>query len=461
MKRRRCRTVSRIEGLYRGWIDSSRSQAQRFHLGAKERNPSSLNEDAMTFAPHENRMNDCHLNWRVRPRLPHLLIRTTRSNMGSRVVDVAHLQDYPDRLSALRECIWIMYDSVTEVYRRLDRHGNGSLTLAELGNGLNKLHVPWQQVTGLTRVQLFDLIDPTSSGFIEILAFLGKTLLTPRPDWTSLSIQEQWDEYCKRVLDMDMTYMIPNPPIWNTVFRSRVGDECDTKLRRMKTDPRFNSRLIKSDGNPGELLSREDLDFIQTKLVRIEKFLKDFNENKRELTRIKHELSNITECAERASEQKRRREEEERERQRVKTEAGMALVRSENGRISLFGRQRGVHLSQFEKPNEIDLLSFFCLSNPGLISRDEMHFRNLLRNIGLSLIDGDKVKALFVKHTGTPIEVNEIQFVFVLRDLLKMPPELVPTPRFRGYWVSAGGGKEKLSLHDFLWWYAYSGILNA
>ena len=452
MDQGRCRTAIRIREIYDEFHPSRDYNLQ------SENFPSRIKKVQALPRPL------CEQAARCRPRLPRLMIRTncSRSNLN-RKVDIAYLQDYTDRLNALRECILIMFNSVTEVYRRLDLHGTGFLSPSEIGAGLTELRVPWQQVTGLTHAQFFDLVDPTKSGSIDILSFLGKTFLTPRPPWNSLSIQEQWEEYCRRVVEMDLMNMIPSQPLWRPQSDSKIDHPYSAV-------PRENMNFSHERGNSGSIrrfedelgpISREDLDFIQTKLVRIEKFLKEFNESKRELSRIKHELSNITESVERATELKRKREEEEREKQRLKTEAGMALVSSENGRISLFGKHRGLIFSQFIKPTESELLTFFSLSNPSLISRDEVHFRNLLRSIGISPIDGDKVKQLFLKHSGASLNADQDQFILVLRDLLKISPDFVPISRFRGYWFTAGSGKERISLNDFLVWYANSGILNA
>ena len=403
---------------------------------------------------------------RCRPRLLKLEVPSVTPGTNERVpVDVAYLQDNPDRLAALRECIEIMFGSSTDIYRKLDTNGSGIVTPSELESGLNSLRIPWQQVTGLTRAQLHALVDRDKSGSVEILDFLGKMALTARPDWALMSLTEQWEQYCNKVIELDLTNLVSNPPLWTepqevTAKLDAMEKASRRKLSHLIRNSSIDLKLLhtKFAGDPGGgapcSMSREDSDFIQTRIVKIEKFLKDFNENKRELVKIRMDLAGITESQERAAELKRKREEEEREKQRIKTQAGMALVSGENGKISIFGKKsNSVIFSQFAEPREDELGNFFSLSNPSLLSQDEIQFRQLLRGLGLSAIEGDKIKGVYAKHCSGDM-MSQDQFNAVMRDLLKIAPELVPVSRFHGYWISAACGKDHIAFSDFITWYS-------
>lgn len=374
---------------------------------------------------------------RCRPRVPKLVVQTRNPITKEKVAkDIAYLQDYDDRLLALRECIRVMFGSVSEIYRRLNCNGNGFLSLSELESGMNDLHIPWQQVTGSTHSELATMIDVGKSASVDILEFLGVKGLTPRPDWSMLSVHDQWEEYSNRVIEMDLTQMVYSPPLWagsSSGCQSGMPIESRRKLFRIMDSCCTDANSVH--------LSRDDMDFIQTKIVKIEKFLKDFNDSKRELAFIKQELASITESQERAAELRKRKEEEEREKQRIKTEAGLALVSGEHGKISIFGKTRNVQLSMFREPNEEELRNYFSLTNPSLLSKDEISFRARIKVMGLTTVQGDKVKKLFTKYGSGGVEVNQDQFVGVLTELLKISAEIVPLSRFKSYWISASGGR--------------------
>ena len=394
---------------------------------------------------------------RCRPRVPKLVVQTRNPITKESVAkDIAYLQDYDDRVLALRECIRVMFGSVSEIFRRLNCNGDGFLSLSELESGMNDLHIPWQQVTGSTHSELATMIDVGKSDSVDILEFLGAKGLTPRPDWSMLSVHDQWEEYSNRVIEMDLTQMVYSPPLW-----AGPSSECQNGMMPIESRRKLFRIMDNCCTDANSIhLSRDDMDFIQTKIVKIEKFLKDLNDSKRELAFIKQELASITESQERAAELRKRKEEEEREKQRIKTEAGLALVSGEHGKISIFGKTRNVQLSMFREPDEEELRNYFSLGNPSLLSKGEISFRARIKAMGLTTVQGDKVKKLFSKYGSGGVEVNQDQFVGVLTELLKISPEIAPLSRFKSYWISASGGKESITLVEFLSWYSSSGLVE-
>lgn len=397
---------------------------------------------------------------RCRPRV--LRLEVTSFDPASKLtrrVDVAYLQDIADQLGALRQCILVMFGSCTEIYRRLDVNGSGSLSILELEKGLANLHVPWQQVTGMTRVELFKRVDPYKSGTVDILEFLGRQELTARPHWSQMDVLDQWDEYANKVIDLDLTNMEYNGPLWSSTasgsdLMKKLESMEEASKRRLSRNSRLDPAVFDMHR---KVLAREDLDFIQTKVVKIEKFLKDYNENKRDLVKIKLDLANVTESQERLAELKRKRDEEEREKQRIKTEAGMALVSDGGFKISIFGKKAPVELSQFREPTEDDLPHFFSLSsNSGLVEESEIEFRNFLGNVGMSLVEGDKVRGQFLKHCSqdSPPSIGIHEFGRILSDLLKSSS--LAQSRLHGYWTSVSSAKlnNRISLFEFIAWYS-------
>lgn len=400
---------------------------------------------------------DASVHERCRPRVVRLEVnafdpRVKRKNK----VDIAFLQDLPDQLDALRKCAVIMFGSSTEIYRRLDVNGTGSLTVRELEAGLQNNGIPWQQVTGWTRVQLFNRVDPGKSGAVDILEFLGKEELTARPHWSELSTLEQWEEYSNKVIDLDLMNLEYSGPLW-----CKSGSGLARKLEALEeSSKRKLNRLLQNstylnprsfDEKRTHAMSREDLDHIQTKVVQIEKFLKDYNENKRDLIKIKMDLANVTESQERLAEMRRRREEEERERQRRKTEAGMALVSDGNSKISIFGKKSLVELTQFREPTEAELPLYFSLTNPSLLNESEIQFRNLLKSLNMSLVEGDKVRRAFLSHCSSKDGFMNIdEFGNAISDLIDMT---LPLTRLQLCWSSASSD-DRLSLDQFVSWFS-------
>ena len=363
---------------------------------------------------------------RCRPRIPKLLVTVSDPYSSARTQrDVAYLQDYPDRMRALRECIEVMFGSSTKVFRKLDVTGSGTLSLSDLDKGLRSLRIPWQQVTGLTRVEFFKLLG--GGGRVDILEFLGKPGLTSRPHWSQLSLLDQWEDYCKKVIDLDLTNLEYNPPLWNGI-----------------STPSAATPLTVVDPNhAAQRLAREDLEVIQSKVVRIEKFLNDFAENKRDLGKLRMDLASVTEGQERQLEIRRQREEEEREKQRIKTAAGMALVTNGDTKISIFGKKNV--LSVFEQPE--DLEHAFDLES--LVSPDEIAFREMVRRSGLSLSQGDRVREAFAAHASDRSSLSSIEFDLAIRCLLGIPAAQ-PAPRLAGFWTTVAKGRSRVCLEDVL-----------
>ena len=378
---------------------------------------------------------------RCRPRIPHVFVSVhDRSSRTRSHVDVAYLQDYGDRFAALRELIRIQFNSVTDIFHKLDKNGNGKLTVPELMDCLTYLHVPWQQVSGLTRMEFTNLVDSQGLGIVDILEFLGAMGLTPRLPWSCLPPIEQWEEYTNKILELDLLNLEPSKPLWWSVIDTG-NPVADSSRRRI--DHLIDSSMATV------FVSREDLDYIQTKVRRIEKFIRDFNDNKREVAKLKNDLQNVTEAEERKAESNRRREEEENEQRRLKQEAGLALVMNESGtKRSIFGNRNRVEFSQFGKPCEDELVAYFDTHRN--IEEKEVMFRQFAKSKGLSVFAADRIRRLFDKHTSGG-RVDEVSFIKIVDELVDVD---LPTTKLRQYWLAASaGGTESLDLFGFISWF--------
>ena len=398
----------------------SHSKSNKFVLIGSIRLPSSREARIKLYEEIIGRARAPEPLHRCRPKLPIIGVQSVDPDTKElSTVDVSYLQDYPDRLDALRECIEVMFQSSTEVYKRLDLDGCGTLTFEELEKGLKRLHVPWQQVTGLTRAELFKLLGRDR---IDILEFLGKPCLTSRPHWSQLSLRDQWEDYCNKVLDLDLGNTSCSPPLWAGM------------ASKEKRHPSPNASTP---------LNREDLDYIQSKIVRIERFLSDFAENKRDLIKLKLELSTVTESEDRVAEMKRKRDEEEKEKERIKREAGMALVTTGDGsgKISIFGKRSNI--SVFNEPSKDALEDAFS----GIVPDEERQFRILLSEVGLSLIRGDRIRSAIkaVTNRNSPEVLYRDDFEAIIKYVMKVTPHRVVSD-----WVSLSQGRLGISLREFL-----------
>ena len=408
---------------------------------SKERNPRARefdfiqSEHVLAFAHKRTITSD-----RCRPRIQQLLVAVyDRHSRKTSQRDVAFLQDYTDRFAALRELIRIQFSSMTDIFHKLDRNGTGRLTVGELMDCLTNLHVPWQQVSGLTRVEFTNLVDRQKSGNVDILDFLGAMGLTPRLPWSALPALEQWEEYTNKILELDLLNLEPCKPLW---YSEEIAPY---------RPPSVPSKIV-SHQSDVVFLCREDLDFIQTKVRRIEKFLCDFNDNKRELCRLRNDLQNVTEAEERKAESNRRREEEENEQKRLKQEAGLALVMSESGtKRSIFGgTNQRVELSQFKKPNDDELINYFD-GIDAHVDPVERRYREFFKKVGLSLFAGDKIRRVFAKHAKGDHVDDESTFCRILAELAG---PTVPGTKLRQHWLTASvGGTVSLDVFTFIMWY--------
>jgi hypothetical protein len=367
-------------------------------------------------------------------------------------------------------------------------NGNGYLTVDEIESELNALRIPWQQVTGLTRSQLHKLIDIDKTGTIDILDFLGEAGLTPRPPWSSLPPLEQWEEYSSKILELDLLNLEPSKPLWwsdetqeglgrpgTSTVKTRIPTNTVLCLLRNCSSIPLMEKYIRCNTAPSDssrrradtsFLAREDLDYIQTKVRRVEKFLKDFNENKRELAKLRTELQNVTEAEERKAEFTKKKEQEEEEQRKAKQQAGMALVMSDTGdKRSIFGASNKVELTQFKKPK--DFVDYFDIENIQTVDNHEVEYRMFLKSLGVSVVLGDRIKRIFSDNCSQAQEatrnstwnqhgpfsgsLNEAEFGRVLSILLNVE---IPQSRMKQLWISASnGGSAPVELFSFITWY--------
>ena len=324
---------------------------------------------------------------RCRPRLRQLqVLKCDGLTKKKTRVDVGYLQDYSDRLRALRELISIQFETrMSEVYTRLDYSGTGMISVTDLEAGLKFLCVPWQQVTGLTRMELYDLMDPEKTGSVDILDFLGLSVIPESPVWADLDLVDQWDSYCSRVTE------------------SLILDSSG-----------FAKKSIKS------VLKNISPDSLQTSIHRIEDCLRDYNENKRGMAKLRMEFQAATEAEEKRLEQQRNREEIEARKKLIKAEAGKALLG--NGDHTIFKSS----IRGFERPSDDELINYFQRQNPTLLTEEELEYRNFLSDLKIPLPRGDVIRKAFFKYTNGVLD--ETGFNNILKELTNAD--------LQGYWTS-------------------------
>ena len=386
-------------------------------------------------------------NHRCRPRLSSFVITSVDSKTKQRVSrDVAYLQDYGDRLKAIQELIHLQHPTnLAAIYHKLDINGTGIISVSDLEAGLNFLRVPWRQVTGLTRAQLHGLLDKDRLGTVDILEFLGMESVAPQPNWSSLPLVEQWENYCNKVME---SILVDDPVIGEGDLSNRREFDAAAIQRSIDKHPPSSTDF--------SAMSREDFDYIQSSVRKIEKFLMDCNENKRDMAKLKQDFQNVTEAEEKKAEQHRLREEQEEKRRRLKAEAGRALLSDSGGkRRSIFGG-KAVELNGFKKPSVDELPGFFSLTNPTLISESEISFRKFLKNLKVPLSEGDRVRTAFSRVLVDKQFLEEEDFNMVMQILLRVPAHLAAATRFQGYWTSlkAHVSGTKIDLSKFLEWFA-------
>ena len=350
---------------------------------------------------------------RCRPRLPSVMIPSVDPVSHKKIMlEVGHLQDYPDRLKAIRELIKLQFGSdLSFVYRKLDINGTGMISVEDLFIGLKYLSISWQQVTGLTRVQLEELLD-SSNGLVDIMDFLGIESVAPVSDWSSLPLVDQWEQYCQKVTESiiyDSSVFVTRKPIPDM----RVGD-------------------------------------IQSLVHKIEDSLRDYNENKRYMLKLRTEFQNVTEQEDKKAELARHREEIEAKQRQLKAEAGLALLGDGARRLSIFGNNTTIEFSGFKKPTEDELINYFALSNPTLLTVEEKEFRQFLKKHKIHIKRGDYIRKIFDKYH--PIGESESKFNAFMKELLPGKP-------VDGYWTSFSSSGD-FSLFFFVQWLIKLDIAN-
>jgi hypothetical protein len=386
--------------------------------------------------------------------------------------DLAYLQEWPDKLSALRELLRAKFGSSSEILRKLDMNGRGILSLPELEAALASSHVPWQQITGLTRNELFRLLDRDNSGSVELSDLLGTMYRTPRAEWVTLPLSEQWKDYCHKIIEIDFENLIYSKPLWEYQTNE---EEADAHRREEQVKHRLSMskkraiELLRSGGvdistitkyllDGGEAatddrmgfvsdqIRHDDLDDIQSTVRRIENHLKDFSDQRRDLFAVRHHLAQVTEAEERRMADQRKKDAEEAEALRLKQEKGKALVAGGKG---LFNRTDEVLIvdRHFRPPTEDELVDFFNINN--VTDEEERVFRSLCKTVGINIIVGEKIRSLFAGRKT----VDEEQFYRILHQLKNVPDGIDMTLRFRPHWISAKKNKLEISQSEFLHWY--------
>lgn len=113
-----------------------------------------------------------------------------------------------------------------EAFAALDQNGSGRVSLNEFVGGMHSLCVPWEELTGLTKInEVFKLFDHDRKGFLDFVK-LFPLEANQQVDPTRLSTPEYWKHFCKQ--SKDIRPEKHRGPTWDT------GDP-EQKLQSLET----------------------------------------------------------------------------------------------------------------------------------------------------------------------------------------------------------------------------------
>lgn len=374
---------------------------------------------------------------RCRPRLSKLPIMVAGLVNGSKTsMDVAHLQDYDDPLKAFRELLFLQYPSRSFTFEKLDNGGTGNICAEELFQALKSLHVDWQQVTGLTKAQMFNLFNPGEDGRVSIMGVLGVNELTPRASWTDLSLEDQWNKYVNEL---------------NICESSSVRHSSwDSRTHSRRDSVRLNFECESSNITSRAMSARKSIYQIAQE---IDNTLRQMCDDTKALSTLKKDIICLKETSDLRDEAQRRRDILEMKRRETEVKVSQALHQA--------AHSSGLSTSIFRDSNYFSIehhTHFFSLqANPSLMPEAEIEFREILREVRLPYVVGDKLRRSFVEFSenGSFITTFEEFVQIMARIKFVHVNDVHECPRFKYMWRSMPANDQgQITLANFLKWYS-------
>ncbi|KAF4666821.1 hypothetical protein FOL47_003894 [Perkinsus chesapeaki] len=391
------------------------------------------------------------------------------------LVSIEHLKHKSPR-TALREALIIACGSVEKAYRRMDLNDNGDLSTHELEDGLNRLKIPWHLISGGMSIrQVFKLFDLNSSGDVDIKELVG-CKYTPRPKWQEMTQENQWKFYCNRVAAiieerhaLESNPRAPRPFQYPHWYAQTSDEEFYRMMENVKSAEDLDARkrwvklLLRQGVHALETLAahlprnlndpvavaraqKEEVEGIAASGRRIEKAVREFGSQRRQMQNIRVELSNVTEADSRRAEMKRKREEEE--------AARREMLQQINGGESLLPKR--VECEMFRPPRPEELQDYF--SERALLCTPEQQFRRMARALRVPIPDAEAIQKQFNKFdTDDSGEIDRDEFhslVVELMGLKSKRQDLLPKSRLEQFWLSVEKNSNgAVGFREFLSWY--------
>jgi len=106
---------------------------------------------------------------------------------------------------AIRTCLMRAAGGALEAFRTIDLNGHWRITPAELNDGMYRLGVDWQEITGFAKFQdVFKLFDRNNNRHISLEELFPEAHQHLEAEqYYRKSTPEFWDHWCKRTSDKD------------------------------------------------------------------------------------------------------------------------------------------------------------------------------------------------------------------------------------------------------------------
>lgn len=291
--------------------------------------------------------------------------------------------------------------SELQAYKSLDCNGNGDVSISEFIDGLNRLKIPWQDLTGLhKREDLFKCFDQDGSGQVDLKELFPDEaaeqarLRATTPEWWSSWVRKNHDctgGDCRQPKWVNDT----EASLQELLVEKRQQDQAHARRRWMKetmkrlrfngkspaacrqvvashiaigTGPRDEQGVRAISKDDVQTLRRSYFDDVNAEVRKVQKIVYDLRTQRRDLQQSRHHLSSVTTESKKAQEERERKEKFKKE---------------------------GFGAGSMQKMKRQTMASQAVSFDENELSADELWLRSISKHHGIPINDVEYVHGLF------------------------------------------------------------------
>jgi hypothetical protein len=120
-----------------------------------------------------------------------------------------------DLREAIREELIGLVGGSMEAFRMMDLSGSGRISLQEFGDGMERIGVPWQEITGYKwMLHLFTLFDQNKDGVVDLDEFFPPDPTRKDDGRRDVNTPDHWEQWCDWSDRYTIRAAVERNPLW-------------------------------------------------------------------------------------------------------------------------------------------------------------------------------------------------------------------------------------------------------